>query len=768
MASELDSFDGRAEPERCSRLVGKLRTGQEQVLGITNLIMDELLGDERASRAFRAKFPEEVLQESLAGQLWFGAECLAAGSSILNREQESAEMRPLAKAVTKSLDNVRNLLREQCLRNNTPNSPRLNLNFNDAATEQLCESLKIFDKLFADFELRYVSAMVTVKTKQEHETQEMICVLFSETVHRALKLDLLDQEQVDSFDPALMFSIPRLAIVAGLVIFPDGPLNMDVNDGQLSELFRPFRVLLLKIRELLRSLNKDQLRQLERLLCTNEDMTSAPAYSQERSGILGRNTREASGAEQWHTAAVMSDNSNRTVEAETDRRVGDEDELPTLFEAMRSFGFEEEEEDVDTPEAVVDVEGESSGGGGGGQQIDVINDCASGYLIPNTNLGYLLQPTTTEAPLTDSFISTEDEGTPHNNVAVEDEDDADDDDDREQVTLNLSSEDDSDVESRGRLLNHFMDTVSTKSSSSGTSSTGTVSSTNSVSTESNSSTVATTTGTATAEKDPASASLKRSQSVSSSDSSTSSSSSTTTTTSTSTTSDFKSLPNTPKEKSKTTTTTATNNNTTSTTTTDSSTKCLLETNTSARDSGLCTSEDRSPENELVVATAVTGGEAEPRDVRIIRRRSNRVAKERDRESDRHQHEEEDGEGHRVLCRRYATNWESLQNSSGGGDQQRERERSGRNRGGDVAGCSSGRRRREGGSSGQHSRRKHQHHHSSSGSYLRRCVAYPSTSEGGSGSAARRISNEDQMDMARGFKDDQVSPEMAESIMDATK
>lgn len=34
--------------------------------------MDELLGEDRAPRAFRAKFPEEVLQESLAGQLWFG------------------------------------------------------------------------------------------------------------------------------------------------------------------------------------------------------------------------------------------------------------------------------------------------------------------------------------------------------------------------------------------------------------------------------------------------------------------------------------------------------------------------------------------------------------------------------------------------------------------------------------------------------------------------------------------------------------------------
>jgi lateral signaling target protein 2 len=125
---------------------------QDRVLSITNLIMDELLGEDRAPRTFRAKFPEEVLQESLAGQLWFGAECLAAGSSIMNREEESSAMRPLARAVTKSLDNVRNMLREQCLRHNIPNSPTLKLDINDSTTETLYESLKIFDRLFADFE----------------------------------------------------------------------------------------------------------------------------------------------------------------------------------------------------------------------------------------------------------------------------------------------------------------------------------------------------------------------------------------------------------------------------------------------------------------------------------------------------------------------------------------------------------------------------------------------------------------------------------------
>ena len=51
-------------------------------------------------------FADDIMTDSLAGQLWFGAECLAAGSSIMNKERESDAMRPLAKAVTKSLEKV--------------------------------------------------------------------------------------------------------------------------------------------------------------------------------------------------------------------------------------------------------------------------------------------------------------------------------------------------------------------------------------------------------------------------------------------------------------------------------------------------------------------------------------------------------------------------------------------------------------------------------------------------------------------------------------
>ncbi|XP_030024581.2 lateral signaling target protein 2 homolog [Manduca sexta] len=269
VAAELDSFDGRKDPERCSTLVNQLRHAQDRVLNITSQIMDQVLGDERVARGFRVKFPEDVLQDNLAGQLWFGAECLAAGSSIMNREEESAAMRPLAKALTRSLETVRSLLREQCLR------PRgLALSQHD---DMLHESLRIFDRLFAEFELCYVSAMVNVKTPHEFEAQQLICVLFSESLRRALKQNLLTQEQVDSYDPALMFAVPRLAIVSGLLIYSNGPLSIDKVPEEMSDMFRPFRMLLHKIRSLLWTLDRRELAALERLLCTNEDVSAHAA-----------------------------------------------------------------------------------------------------------------------------------------------------------------------------------------------------------------------------------------------------------------------------------------------------------------------------------------------------------------------------------------------------------------------------------------------------------------------------------------------------------
>lgn len=61
----------------------------------------------------------------------------------MNREIESMAMRPLAKDLTRSLEEVRNITRDQALRD-------LN-NY----TDRMREALRQFDSLFAEFELRY-------------------------------------------------------------------------------------------------------------------------------------------------------------------------------------------------------------------------------------------------------------------------------------------------------------------------------------------------------------------------------------------------------------------------------------------------------------------------------------------------------------------------------------------------------------------------------------------------------------------------------------
>uniref|UniRef100_A0A2K6T8J9 Lateral signaling target protein 2 homolog n=1 Tax=Saimiri boliviensis boliviensis TaxID=39432 RepID=A0A2K6T8J9_SAIBB len=205
VAAELDSLDGRKDPQRCTLLVSQFRSCQDNVLNIINQIMDECIPQDRAPRDFCVKFPEEIRHDNLAGQLWFGAECLAAGSIIMNRELESMAMRPLAKELTRSLEDVRGALRDQALRD---------LN---TYTEKMREALRHFDVLFAEFELSYVSAMVPVKSPREYYVQQEVIVLFCETVERALDFGYLTQDMIDDYEPALMFSIPRLAIVWDLL-----------------------------------------------------------------------------------------------------------------------------------------------------------------------------------------------------------------------------------------------------------------------------------------------------------------------------------------------------------------------------------------------------------------------------------------------------------------------------------------------------------------------------------------------------------------------
>ena len=58
VAQELDSFDGRKDPERCASLVNKLRSCQDKLLSICNKMLEEVEpGYSIRLREHRAKFP---------------------------------------------------------------------------------------------------------------------------------------------------------------------------------------------------------------------------------------------------------------------------------------------------------------------------------------------------------------------------------------------------------------------------------------------------------------------------------------------------------------------------------------------------------------------------------------------------------------------------------------------------------------------------------------------------------------------------------------
>uniref|UniRef100_A0A0K0EKH5 FYVE-type domain-containing protein n=1 Tax=Strongyloides stercoralis TaxID=6248 RepID=A0A0K0EKH5_STRER len=271
---ELESFDARRDQARCDQLVQRLRQAQDRLIHIIYEMIAIVFPNEsdRASRDYRVKFPDEIIHDSLPGQLWFGAECLAAGSNIVERELESEQIRPIAKTLTKHLDKMRELLKDQSLRN--PHQ----------YTDKIKASLKVFDYLFAEFEFHYVSAMVPVKSVKEYDAQLDIAVLFSETLNKAMQKKYITQDQIDMFDPNLMFAIPRLAIVWGLLYYPEGALNVDREPEELSEMFRQYCHLLLTMRSLLRDMNPEELRQLEITLVTGNSVSTTLPKSNKTSG----------------------------------------------------------------------------------------------------------------------------------------------------------------------------------------------------------------------------------------------------------------------------------------------------------------------------------------------------------------------------------------------------------------------------------------------------------------------------------------------------
>ncbi|NXC22975.1 LST2 protein, partial [Corythaeola cristata] len=285
VVAEINGLDAELDPQQYLVLLNQLHLSQAHLLAILERIMEECIPTQRHSRDYLVKFPEELLVDNLGNHMLFAAECLLAGTFLEVEEADGAQLRPQARNLLCSLELVRTVLREQSL--TQPGS----------YPEPVRAVLIQFDRLFAEFELRwgprlgcrggggcaragepsqspwlssYVSSLVAVKSPEEIYRQQEIIVLFCETVERALRLGYLTQEMIDGYEPLLMFTIPRLAIISGLLIYPEGPLSLEQSPEQMSRVFSPFYNLLKKIRDLLRVLSAEELCLLERSLCTAE------------------------------------------------------------------------------------------------------------------------------------------------------------------------------------------------------------------------------------------------------------------------------------------------------------------------------------------------------------------------------------------------------------------------------------------------------------------------------------------------------------------
>lgn len=256
----------------------KYRSAQDKVICLLFQLMDEWRCL-RADRDYRLKFPDDLVAggengESLNGQIWFGAECLASGSNIMNHEAESEMLRPMAKLLTNTLEQLRLELRHGVMDIDTS---FFIFTHQSRISPALAERLQNFDVLFANFEYEYVKAMLPIKTADEIEKLHELTVLFSEAVAYSLKKELIAQQDIDECHPHVLIAIPRLAIVYGLVHCQESPIFRPQKD-QLSKTFKDFHSVLHRVRELIATLHPHEVDVLQRMLTNEEEDSSSHRF----------------------------------------------------------------------------------------------------------------------------------------------------------------------------------------------------------------------------------------------------------------------------------------------------------------------------------------------------------------------------------------------------------------------------------------------------------------------------------------------------------
>eukprot|EP01134_Creolimax_fragrantissima_P001706 CFRG1706T1 len=210
----------------------------------------------REPRDYRAKFPTEVRDE-LQSKFWetllFAAELIADGRVLEGREEATVAIQPAAAGLCEAFEACSRVLRAQAKRNpmvyNTP---------------KVVETLRHFDMSWIHFEYLYVHAVMPCKTLLQYDEKMHMTVMFSEAVMRGLKNRTITVDQMEYYDPQVMFTIPRLAVLSCVLLNP--------NTAEGYSLLKPYTKQLDSIKLKVSRLNSQNMRDLENSLSATEDI----------------------------------------------------------------------------------------------------------------------------------------------------------------------------------------------------------------------------------------------------------------------------------------------------------------------------------------------------------------------------------------------------------------------------------------------------------------------------------------------------------------
>lgn len=173
-------------------------------------------------------------------------------------------------------------------------------------------------------------------------------------------------------------------------------------------MFRPFRKLLIKMRDYLRTLNKNELFQLEKLLCTNEEINIKQS-ADESTGQCCDDKTTTTTTPLTTNVTIVNNNESSTIDRNNEN-------FYTIKTNQNNKSDEWVSEDAEgADDEAEDDENDNSEATSNYENL-VTADCATGYLVPNTNLGNLLQ--SNAAPLTYNIVISE---TSENNNINEDD-----------------------------------------------------------------------------------------------------------------------------------------------------------------------------------------------------------------------------------------------------------------------------------------------------------------------------------------------------------